>query len=941
MNSVVTLGSITLLIQLALAAHPTVPPPAFAPVTSGIMHEVDPARELIVELNGAHDLYLVATYGGDSHDFDQAIWAEPMLEDLQGVPVPLTSLQPAHVQVGWGQLILNQDHQNRPLTIAEREFSHGFWAHAPSQIHFQLDGRFQRLTVWVGLTPGAVRGSVDFQIVNQPPPMPAPAEFTSTPTPAATSNTAPPPPPPAHQSPSHFNPAAAERLLAHGIERLVFVRRYTLSADHVYTEYVNSQWLPGGGLCILDLRTGQVEELLPEWTATGVVNRFDLSFDATRIAFDFKAAPDEGYRLHEASLDGSWVRPLTVPPDHEAELIARYRLGYHHGTDDMHPCYLPDGGIAFVSTRCEYSVLCDSSDNFTVSNLYRVEADGSQLRPLSNSPLSEASPVLLPDGRILYHRWEYLDKAAGNIKSLWAMNPDGTASAEVYGNDIAFPETMIYARPIPNRPGHIVMLGASHCCPNNALGTVIQIDVNHDIRSPDTMRFVTPDIHALHHNGFHFLGEDGQWIHDMTGTLGRLFKDPYPISDDLFLVAHKPPGLPWNDPRGYELCLLDGQGKTTTLYRDEAISVWHPYPLLPRPTPPVPQVARDPNLARQNLAQCLVMDVYAGLDGVPRGTIKHLRVLEQLGRPWAARKSWNDRHGQHHAHSAIGDGSLSVKLQHGIVPVEPDGSAHFFVPAMRNIYFQALDEHYRAVQTERTYVNYMPGEMRSCVGCHVPQNETPSLLRGTPLAARRPPSHPGPQPGQQQAAQVFDYDRQIQPIWDRHCLECHQSEPANAGLNLAGTHVETFSQSYHQLIELSRQPTQLLGSRSARNEDAAFLDQEAMQFLPPYSLGSTTSPLVAFLSNGQLPLHDDSFQSYVDSLLAAHPDVALSSEELIRVITWIDVNAPFHPSYWGRLNARYRDHPNYRPLISPAEAQERVVPASVQQAESAAVPWNP
>jgi hypothetical protein len=731
---------------------------------------------------------------------------------------------------------------------------------------------------------------------------------------------------------------AAERLLALGIDRIVFVRRYTLSADHVYTEYVNSRWLPGGGLCILDLHTGQVEELFPEWTATGVVNRFDVSFDATRVVFDFKPSSDEGYRLHEASVDGSWLRSITEAPCNEADLIARYRLGYHHGTDDMHPCYLPDGGIAFVSTRCQYSVLCDSSDNFTVSNLYRIEADGRGLRPLSNSPLSEASPALLPDGRILYHRWEYLDKAAGNIKSLWAMNPDGTASAEVYGNDIAFPETMIYARPIPSRPGHIVLLGASHCCPNNAVGTVIQIDVNQDIRSPDTMRFITSDIHALHHNGFHFRNADDQWIHDMTGTLGRLFKDPYPVSESLFLVAHKPPGIDWNDPRGYELCLLDDQGNTTPLYRDETISLWHPYPLLPRPVPPVPHVVRNPALARQNLAQCLVLDVYAGLDQVSRGTIKHLRVLEQLGRPWTARKTWNDRYGQQHAHSVIGDGSLSIKLQHGIVPVEPDGSAHFYVPAMRNIYFQALDENYRAVQTERTYVNYMPGEMRSCVGCHTPQNQTPSSFRASPMAAHRAPSTPGPQPGQLEAAQVFDYERQIQPVWDRHCVACHNLERTEGGLNLSGTPLETFSQSYLQLIELSRRPTQLLGFRSARDEDAAFLDQDAMQFLPPYSLGSTTSTLVAFLSNGRLPLRDVALQEYAEHLLRTHPDIRLSEPDLIRVITWIDVNAPFHPSYWGRFNARYLGHPDYRPAISFAEAQQRVVPDFVRRAEALASP---
>jgi hypothetical protein len=917
--------------SLTLNLHGVTPDPPFAPAISGMMRETTPAEQLVVELNGASDLYLWASQGNDSYDYDQAVWAEPMLVDSEGGLVPLTTLTPVHAQVGWGDLRVNRDHQDRPLTIAGREFTHGFWAHAPSLLHFRLDGRFQRFTVWVGLTPGAIRGTVEFHVLSRAPSMPAPA---SRPTVAEATPLG--PPPAAAESPRWFNRAAAEQLLAHGVEQLLFVRRYTLSADHVYTEYVNSRWLPGGGLCVLDLRTGEVREILPELTATGVVNRFDLSFDATRIAFDWKASPEEGYRIHEVCVNGSWIRPLTQPLDHEQELIARYRLGYHHGTDDMHPCYLPDGGIAFVSTRCEYSVLCDSSDNFTVSNLYRMDADGLNLRPLSNSALSEASPALLPDGRILYHRWEYLDKTAGNIKSLWAMNPDGSASSEIYGNDIAFPETMIYARPIPGTAGGIVLLGASHCCPNNAVGTVIQINVNHDIRSPDTMRFITPDIHALHHNGFHFLGEDGQWIHDMTGTLGRLFKDPYPISEELFVVAHKPVGLPWNDPQGYELCLLDAQGNTTPLYRDEAVSLWHPYPLRPRPVPATPQLARNADLALKELAQCLVQDVYAGLEGVERGTIKHLRILEQLGRPWAARKSWNDRHGQTHAHSVIGDGTLSIKVQHGIVPVEPDGSAHFYVPAMRNIYFQALDEHYRAVQTERTYVNYMPGEMRSCVGCHVRQNQTPSLSHGLPLAARRAPSMPGPQPDELEAARVFDYERQIQPIWDRHCISCHHPDNAETSFSLVGAPVETFSRSYQELIQLSRGPAQLLGFRVPRNEDAAFLDQEAMQFLPPYTLGSPTSTLVGFLSHGRLPMRDASLQQYVEDLLTRHQEVRLSEAEFVRVINWIDVNAPFHPSYWGRFNARYQGHPNYRPAITLSEAQDRTIPVSVQQAEASA-----
>jgi hypothetical protein len=161
--------SLLLVFACARALLPAAEPPVpFEPVTSGVMNVKTAAKQLTVELNGAEDLYLVATYGGDCYDYDQAIWAEPVLHDAQGNAVDLTTLKPVRSQVGWGQLLVNRDHQGRPLSIAGRTFERGFWAHAPSMLHFKLDGQYTRLTVWVGLTTGAVRGTVDFPRSSHP-----------------------------------------------------------------------------------------------------------------------------------------------------------------------------------------------------------------------------------------------------------------------------------------------------------------------------------------------------------------------------------------------------------------------------------------------------------------------------------------------------------------------------------------------------------------------------------------------------------------------------------------------------------------------------------------------------------------------------------------------------------------------------------------------------
>ena len=194
-------------------------------------------------------------------------------------------------------------------------------------------------------------------------------------------------------------------------DKLVFVKRYTYSSNHYYTEYINAAWTPGGNLCVLDLKNNSVRELVPQ-LAGGVFERFDVSFDAQRIVLAWKAGPQVGYRIYEVNVDGTGLHQLTFPPADEDELVKKYRVfpHYHHGTDDMQPCYLPDGGIAFISTRCQYGILCDGPDDFTTTVLYRMDADGQHLRKLTNSSVSEASPVMLPDGRLLYTRWEYVDK---------------------------------------------------------------------------------------------------------------------------------------------------------------------------------------------------------------------------------------------------------------------------------------------------------------------------------------------------------------------------------------------------------------------------------------------------------------------------------------------------------------------------------------------------
>jgi len=149
-------------------------------------------------------------------------------------------------------------------------------------------------------------------------------------------------------------------------EEFVFVKRKPYSSDHYYTDIDNGtspdRFLPANGIYIFNLRTRQER---PVVTAAqmpggkGLIGKISLSFDAGKILFDFRETADSGFRIWEVSTDGTGLRQVLQPPADEARKVARWGRPWH--TDDIHPCYLPDGRIVFSSTRAEHTILCGGS----------------------------------------------------------------------------------------------------------------------------------------------------------------------------------------------------------------------------------------------------------------------------------------------------------------------------------------------------------------------------------------------------------------------------------------------------------------------------------------------------------------------------------------------------------------------------------------------------
>ncbi|NQT51415.1 hypothetical protein HQ576_05160, partial [bacterium] len=545
-------------------------------------------------------------------------------------------------------------------------------------------------------------------------------------------------------------------------------------------------------------------------------------------------------------------------------------------------------------TRCERGVLCDQGDSLSVNVLYRINADGSGMHCLSQNALSESTPSVMNDGRVLYTRWEYVDKGVIAIQGLWSMRPDGTGTAEVLGNQLEFPPVLIHGRAVPGRDNLSVCTATMHH--PFAVGPILLLDASRGNRTPLPITNLTPDTSlSIKGVGGFPKGEkythwrNQRWVGDNAGPL---FCEPWPLADPdtgagagtYFLVTCNPDKA-WNHPTAYGLWLIDTFGNRVLVHTDPQISCWQPVPLRPRPRPPiVPSAQEDATPPAE--ATLVLSDVYQGLDGVPRGTVKYLRVLEQVARPWAARRFWphDEALGQHAIISL--NAHIFVKIHHGIVPVHPDGSAHFTVPARRSLFVQALDADFMEVQRMRSFVNLQPGERRSCVGCHEPRSAAPPAR--VPLALKSPPARPAPQPGES-VPRPIHYPTDVQPILDKHCVECHNPKKPEGKLDLTGEPTTYFSRSYEGIMR-----RKLIACIQEFHGPQPRAQKTNGVPLPPRSLGSAASKLITILRKG-------------------HYKAALSQAEWLRLITWVDANGPYYGSYFGRRNAMYRTHPDFRP----------------------------
>ncbi|MDR0536077.1 MAG: hypothetical protein LBG65_07015 [Puniceicoccales bacterium] len=657
----------------------------------------------------------------------------------------------------------------------------------------------------------------------------------------------------------------------------VFVTRNQYAKGHHNTEtffpsakneFNNGRYNPGGALKVVDFKKGTVVTLLE--VKDGVVRDPEVSWDGGRILFSMRRARDDSYHVYEINADGTGLRQLTSLKD----------------VDDLDPFYLADGHIGFSSTREPKYCGCN---RHIMANLYRMEPDGANIHQISKNPLFDGHGTLLPDGRVLYDRWEYVDRNYGDAQGLWTCNPDGTNHAIYWGNNTPAPGGVIDGRPVPGTERVAAIFTSTHDRPWGALAI---LDRRLGIDGPAPVVRIWPEA-----------ARDRVWESDRRaparayGTdnmrgLSLKYEDPQPLDSRHLLCSRQL--SPGSDRTG--IFLLDMEtGSETLLYAEERLGAYDATPLAARARPPV-LPARRSHEPSVNTGTFYVLDVYNGthMQGVSRGSVKYLRIVETPEKRFWTLPAWN---AQGSVSPAMTWDEFMAKRIIGTVPVNPDGSAYFEVPAEKFLYFQLLDKDGLMVQTMRSGAIVQPGEQNGCVGCHddrlasapVSAKQTAmALLRRQPdkpvawpglpgktvggtAVSRATPSSPGvPETAAGAGDDLppeFSYLRDVQPVFDRHCVSCHNpGKPAGRRLNLSGAPGQIFNPSYGELW--AKRYIRPIGAGPAR-------------ILQPRAWGSSVSALTAFLRkrHGGVMLEKD------------------DPEAFHRVVSWIDLNAPYYPSY--------------------------------------------
>jgi hypothetical protein len=559
----------------------------------------------------------------------------------------------------------------------------------------------------------------------------------------------------------------------------------------------------------------------------------EVSFDGKTILFAWTDSLDKTWHIMKVNRDGTNLVALTdgLSGQYFSPLMDSRK-------EDFDPCFLPDGRIAFISERRGGYGRCHTYEKATFT-LYSMNADGTDMYPISYNETNEWEPSVANDGRLVYSRWDYVDRDDCIAHHMWTCYPDGTDPRSPHGNyplpqstmtgsgwtDGRFyrPNAEFQFRACPSPSTKYVATAGAHHSP--IVGEIVLVDPNiADDGKMAQVKGVTTGI---------------TWWWDGLDDANHNYATPWPLSEAVFLCG-----------KGNDLIYRDKNGNEQVLYHDN--NGWRPQdpiPLTARKAPPVlpPKTwqGQRSGLPDHLRATLTVMDVRVGDMALPAGTtIKSMRIVQVIPQFNPVINT-----------PQVGYSSESlVRLSLGTVPVESDGSVYCEAPVAKEIYFQLLNEKGLAVRTMRAGTFVHAGEQLSCVGCH--EDKWQAVPPFSPrIATQRAPSKLAPEIGT--TVEPIGFYRTVKPVFDAKCTPCHTSQAKGPDMTYASLANYTFSWT---------------------GPGNPFVNGD---ILTPLHGGSRSLP-------NQYGAVYSKLTAYCDS---THHNVKLTAQELRRITLWMDLNS--------------------------------------------------
>jgi hypothetical protein len=676
----------------------------------------------------------------------------------------------------------------------------------------------------------------------------------------------------------------------------------------------------GGQLCmgtILDDGTVKHEVLLEK--PEGVICYPSLSWDARTLVFSMRDNFEtDSYYLYTMDMATRQVKQITFPLMKDGKPLP---------VADCEPAFLADGRIVFTSTRDVHISDCWYRAG---GNIYCCDADGGNIRRLTVDQLMTNNPQVLDDGRVIFTRWEYNDRSALFNHPLLCMNPDGTKQTEYYGNNSMFPAAIIHAHGIPGTQKVLAVIAGHHSIYKGKLGL---IDRMKGIQAGEGIEFVNTKLNGdLGREPADFIKPEPpdpskpylDFKIDVFGQFGPQYAHPYAFDEENYLCSFCPEGYlppfgPFNPPLGVYYMRPDGVRELLAF--DNWQGTGQAVPVMVRPQPfPYASLVRP----KENMGVYTIQDVYQGpgLAGIARGTARKIRVIAleyRVARMGYGQNGGECETGLCQTPISLNSGSWDVKHVLGEADIEADGSCSFEVPARTPVYFQVLDAKGYTIQSMRSWSTLQNGEHFSCMGCHENKMEAPpttarnsdrtlshSIQKLKPFAGKEHPlirrlaseswldsveNYLGVNAPRSLDANApvdgFSYVQEIQPIFDRHCVRCHDaSNIAKAKISLTGEVAQpesialigagqvnpkrAYTQSY-VAITTSGNPDNNPWMKWLKPRSRAVM-------LPPYHTGASQSKIMDYFE-------------------PAHYGVEVSADEKRVFACWLDLLIPFCGSY--------------------------------------------